>query len=228
MSAVGWVNDFNPVVTSVNNASRSWRDADGDYFPDCDLTNFQANGECGRISNQNFGQLNPDAIRIADDYRYGWGTRQFTWDFASELQHEVRSGMSLTVGYYHNWDGGFNVEWNEAVTPDDFEPYRITAPADPGLPGGGGYEVCGLYDIKPEKFGEVREVLTKADNFGDHSRVNDFIAVILDTRFGEGIRLNAGFETGRSVEDHCYVVDTPQNLLNCRIVRPFAGYTRSS
>jgi hypothetical protein len=223
MSAVNWVNTFNPVNTSVNSANRSWRDTNGDFFPDCDLTNFAANGECGPIDNQNFGRANPRATRIADDYRYGWGTREFTWDFASELQHEVRQGMSLTVGYYHNRDGGFNVTRNEAIGPEDFDPFCITAPSDSRLPGGGGYQVCGLYDIKPEKFGRRNDVLTKAKNFGDHSRTNNFFAVILDTRFGEGVRLNAGFDTGRTVEDRCYIVNSPQDLLHCRVVTPFAG-----
>lgn len=239
MSAVNWVNNFNPVNTSVNSANRSWRDLDGDYFPDCDLTNFGANGECGPIDNQNFGKANPNATRIADDFRRGWGTREYTWDFATELQHEVRRGMSLTLGYYHNRDGGFHVMRNEAVGPDDFDPYCITAPLDSRLPGGGGYEVCGLYDIKPAKFGQVREVLTKAWNFGNATRYNNFFAVILDTRFGEGIRLNAGFDTGRTVNDFCITTDVPNQARDeegvffaltpgpfCRWVVPFAGRTQ--
>jgi hypothetical protein len=234
MSGVNWVNNFNPVNTSVNTTNRSWRDTNGNFLPDCDLTNFAANGECGPIDNQNFGQTNPDATRIAEDFRSGWGTRQYTWDFASELQHEIRSGMSLTAGYYHNRDGGFKIMRNEAVGPEDFDPYCITAPADPRLPGGGGYEVCGLYDIKPEKFGEVSEVLTRASNFGDASRVNNFFAVILDTRFGDGIRLNAGFDTGQTVNDFCFTADVPNQPRDeegdpltagpfCRWTIPFAG-----
>jgi hypothetical protein len=225
------------VISSVNNSGRSWRDADGDYFPDCDLANFTANGECGAIDNQNFGQANPNAVRIADDFRSGWGTRQFTWDFASELQHEIRTGMSLTVGYYHNRDGGFAVTQNQAVSPEDYDPYCITAPSDPRLPGGGGYEVCGLYDIKPERFGQVRDVVTLAENFGDMSRVNNFVAVILDTRFGEGIRLNAGFDAGRSENNFCLTADVPNQPRDerggaltsgpfCSWTRPFAGYAQ--
>jgi len=234
MSAVNWINNFNPVNTSVNSTNRSWNDANRNFVPDCDLTNFAANGECGPIDNQNFGKVNPNATRIADDYRRGWGTREYTWDFATELQHEVRRGMSLTLGYYHNRDGGFHVMRNEAVGPGDFDPYCIAAPRDPRLPGGGGYEVCGLYDIKPEKFGQVSEVLTKAHNFGDATRYNNFFAVILDTRFGDGIRLNAGFDTGRTVNDFCITTDVPNQPRDeegvaltvgpfCRWAVPFAG-----
>ena len=46
---------------------------------------------------------------------------------------------------------------NQLVTPADYDPYCVTAPVDTRLPGGGGYQVCGLYDIKPAKFGQVAE-----------------------------------------------------------------------
>jgi hypothetical protein len=53
----------NPMVTSVNNVTRTWADANGNYIPDCDLRNFALNGECGAISDQNFGKNNPSATR---------------------------------------------------------------------------------------------------------------------------------------------------------------------
>ena len=45
------------------------------------------------------------------------------------------------------------------VTPADFSPFCITAPTDSRLPGGGGYQVCGLYDVSPAKFGQVNSVI---------------------------------------------------------------------
>jgi hypothetical protein len=40
------------------------------------------------------------------------------------------------------------------------------------------------------------------------------------------IRLNGGFDTGRSVADNCFVVDSPQALLYCHIVTPFSAQTQ--
>ena len=63
------------------------------------------------------------------------------------------------------------------MTPADFDPFCITAPTDSRLPGGGGYQVCGLYDVTPAKFGQVNSVITQSDNFGKMQRVNDFFNV---------------------------------------------------
>jgi hypothetical protein len=54
------------------------------------------------------------------------------------------------------------------------------ARAHPQLPGGGGYQVCGLYGVAPAKFGLGDEVVTRASNYGNgKSRVSD------DSRRGE-------------------------------------------
>ena len=46
----------NPIVASVNSATRTWRDTNGNFVPDCDLAERRANGECGALSNVNFGR----------------------------------------------------------------------------------------------------------------------------------------------------------------------------
>jgi hypothetical protein len=225
----------NPIITSVNSASRAWNDANGNYVPDCDLGNFSANGECGAINNQNFGKNNPLAERWDDEVLHGWGVRDSNWDFSSEIQHELFDGLSITGGYYWNSGGYYRnqasssknrVNDNLAVGPADYDPYCITAPSDPRLPGGGGYEVCGLYDIKPEKFGQVENLVRHSDNFGTPEYSNNFFNVSFDARFPGGARLGGGFDTGRSILDRCYVVDSPQELLNCRVVTPFKGQTQ--
>ena len=33
----------------------------------------------------------------------GFGARDYIWDFSTEVQHQLRPGMSLTGGYYRNW-----------------------------------------------------------------------------------------------------------------------------
>jgi hypothetical protein len=250
MSGTSLTRGINPLTTSVLSVNRTWNDANGNYVPDCTLENFGTNGECGPIADLNFGQNNPRATRYADDVLRGFGNRNYGWDFGTEVQHELRSGMSVTAGYYRNWAGNFRVTDNQAVTPGDFSPYCVTAPVDARLPGGGGYPICGLYDINPNRFGQVSNVVTAASHFyetqshvncGDGGTVtnrtagrpsgrfcgtSNFFSVSLNTRFGKGIQLNGGVDTGRTVIDNCFVVDSPQQLLNCRTVIPFKAQTQ--
>jgi hypothetical protein len=224
----------NPLNTSVNTVNRTWTDSNANYVPDCDLRNPLANGECGTFDNLNFGGSRI-VTRYADDVLHGFGTRQYLWDVSTEVQQQIGSSVSVTAGYYHNWSGNFTATDNLEVTPADFDPFCITAPADSRLPGGGGYQVCGLYDINPSKFGRVNNVVVKGSNFGQQKRVNDFIGVNVRTRFANGALLGGGIDTGRSVEDLCFVVDSPGATLSTTIpmltvaqtgfIAPFASTT---
>lgn len=185
-------NDNNPFNTSIQSANRSWNDANGDYVPDCDLGNFTANGECGAISNNNYGQANPNAIVWDPDILNG--LRDNNWDLSAELQQELMDGLSVTVGYYFN-TAGYNQENNSknrvtdnlAVTPADYDMFCVTAPVDSRLPDGGAYEICSLADIKPEKYGQSDQFFTRADAFGENKFRNNFFNVTFDGRLPNGI-----------------------------------------
>ena len=221
----------NPFVRSVATTNRSWTDANEDYIPDCDLGNFSANGECGAIDNNFFGQQNPNAIRWDPDVLTGY--RDSNWDITMEVQHELFEGFSVTTGYYWN-NAGYNSERNsktrvtdnEAVGPEDYDEYCVTVPTHPLLPGGGGNERCGLYDISPEKFGQVEDIITKAELFGEAVYRNNFFNVTLDGRLPNGITVGGGFDMGQSTQDKCFVVDSPQELLDCKVVFPWEAQTQ--
>jgi len=244
-TGVDIANENNPITTSINRVARAWTDANGNYVPDCDLANFGANGECAAIANRNFGRNNPFATRWSDEVLRGWGVRDSNWDFSAELQRQVSSWLSVTGGYYRNnggyyfYDSKTRVTDNLAVGPADFDPYCITAPRDPRLPGGGGHQVCGLYDIKPEKFGQVDNLVTQSANYGADTRINDFFSVNFTTRFAGGAQFGGGFDTGRSVKDRCFVVDSPEQAVFsravvfgvppidfCHVVKPFKAQTQ--
>jgi hypothetical protein len=230
----------NPINTSILSSNRSWSDTNGDYVPDCDLGNFTKNGECGAMDNSFFGKQNPNAVQWNPAIMTGWNNRDYNWDFSTELQQQLRDGLSMSVGFYHNTGGYFSsgsgygalgtskrrLTDNVSVTQADFDPFCITAPTDSRLPEGGGYEVCGLYDVNPTKFGQVDTLITAVSDFGDLKLSHDFIQVSLDGRMANGITLGGGIDTGRSIQDNCFVVDSPQQLLNCKIVKPFGGQTQ--
>ena len=54
----------NPIALSVLTATRTFTDRDGDFVPDCDFSNTAANGECGPLSNVNFGKNNTNATTV--------------------------------------------------------------------------------------------------------------------------------------------------------------------
>jgi hypothetical protein len=71
------------------------------------------------------------------------------------------------------------------------------------------------------------EIVTRASNYDDgKSRVSNFFTGSVSTRLGSGIELGGSIDTGRIVEDNCFVVDSPQSLLNCHIVAPYKGQTQ--
>jgi hypothetical protein len=262
-NGIGITQNNNPIQTSINSVTRTWNDLTypegdprrGNYIPECDLANRALNGECGAMQNQNFGGLGA-TTRYADDALLGYNARSYNWDFTTEVQHELRPGVSMTAGYYRNWFGNHLVTDNTLVTPADFDPFCITAPSDSRLPGGGGYQVCGLYDVRPTLLGQVNSVITQADNYGELKRVNDFFNVTVTARLAADVVLGGGVDTGRSVNDACFDVDSPgaiatalpgniaaggagvlstptpftRTTINgqniCRIVTPFRGQTQ--
>ena len=215
--------------------SRTWTDTNRDYNPDCDLRSPLANGECGAFDNQSFGQTTI-TTHYADSFIRGFAKRPYMWDFSTEVQQQVGSGLSVTAGYYRNWSRNFMTTDNLEVTPGDYSPYCVTAPIDSRLPGGGGYQVCGLYDVAPAKFGRVNNLVTNASEFGTQKLVNDFFAINLSSRFGRGVQFGGGLDTGRSVSDKCFAVDSPAQTIYdfsvaatptyCRVVTPFKAQTQ--
>ena len=80
----------------------------------------------------------------------------------------------------------------------------MTAPADARLPGGGGYQICDVYDVVPSKFGQTTNVVSRAPTEnGNQSEVYNGFDVVLNIRLARRININGGLNTGRTVTDNC-------------------------
>ena len=209
---VSFSNPVNPMkAPEVTTTGRAWNDSvgpgAGNFIPDCDLTNFEANGECGEITNKNFANVGTPAVRFDPGAVRGWGTRGYNWETMAGIQHQLGEGVSVEVSYHRRWFGNFRVNVNEAVTPADFDPYCVTTPVDSRLPGGGGQELCGLFDISPAsgKFGVSDTFITAAENFGDISQVFNGVDVALNVRLPRGVLVQGGMSTGRTHYNFCDV-----------------------
>jgi len=213
---------FHPFTSSISTANRTWNDADADYTPDCDLANFSPNGECGPISNQFFGQFRPQATQFDEDVISD--NRDFLWDYNLEVQHEVTRGLSVSVGYNYNFDGAYQVTDNLAVGPENYDEFCVQVPADSRIPGGGGYEQCGYYDINPAFFGVGELFVTDSDKFGEYKRYWHGFTISANGRLPYGITLGGGIDAGRNTTDACFTVDVPNavnNINNSNTSGPF-------
>ena len=204
----------NPITNQANSATRTWTDANGNYVPDCVLGPSVpgANGECGGLSDLAFGQVRTaGTTRYDADVLSGFnGSQAYNWQGSVSVQHELRPGVGLNVGYFRTWYGNFTVTDNRAVTPADYDPFCITAPVDPRLPGGGGNQVCGLLDIKPARFGQVDNLVALSEGYGKRTEVFNGVDATVNARFGAGGVLSGGLSVGRTATDTCSFNDQPQ------------------
>jgi hypothetical protein len=216
-----------PANNQAASTTRNWTDADADYVPDCDLRSPVANGECGPWSDLTFGQIRATNTRRAEDAIKGFNRQFYNWRASASVQHELAANVALNVGYHRTWYGGFLTTDNLAVSPSDYDPYCLTAPADARLPNAG-ERVCGLFDIRPEVFGRVDNLVTLASHYGDQSRVYNGMDATLNARFGSGGQFQGGVSTGRTVTNDCFVVDSPQQARDgfCEIAPPWAAETQ--
>ncbi len=216
---------FHPANQQVNSAFRTWNDANGNFVPDCDLTLPAINGECGLLSDARFGQATNSTNLAADSFT-GFGNRGNNWQASASIQHELRPGLGVNLGYFRTWYGNFTVTDNLAVTPADYGQYCVTAPVDSRLSGVSGTQICGLYDLSPALFGQVNNVVTQASNYGKQTEVYNGIDATMSARFAKGGVLSGGISTGRTVTDNCAVLmDSPQRRF-CHVTLPFASQTQ--
>lgn len=206
------------VALSVLSATRAWNDANRDYVPDCDLVNPLANGECAQVNDLNFGKANPRNLGYNPDILTGWGVRQYNWEMSAQIQQELMPGFSATIGYFRRAFGNLTTVDNLAVTPADFDQYCVTAPLHPQLPGGGGYQICDLYDVKPAKFGQVQNQVNRTSDYGEQIDWRGVDATV-NMRL-QGATLSGGLSTGSRHTNDCAVVDLP-SVLYCDVKQPW-------
>jgi hypothetical protein len=216
----------NPASTVSTSTQRAWADANNNFVPDCDLVNPLANGECGGFLNPNFGIAVP-AVRYDSSIMNGWGVRPLNWEFSAGLQQELIPRVSLSVGYFRRIYGNFWVTDNEALATTDFTQYSGTV-SDPRLPNGGG-TIASFYDqnINPA----ARNVVKNASVFGKQQQHWDGFDLSVDARMQNGLFLQGGVSTGKTLTDNCDVVDDAPEALTvlgivssatyCHQVEPF-------
>ena len=158
--------------------------------------------------------------------RFGWGNRPWNAEFSTSVQHELMPRVGLDVGYFRRWFGNFTTVDNRANTEADFDAFSVTVPTDARLPNTGG-AIAGLYNLNPAKVGLVDNYTTFASDFGKQTETWNGMDLSVNARLQNGVLVQGGFSTGRTITDNCEVaakaataVNNPTQLY-CRNVSNF-------
>jgi hypothetical protein len=134
----------------------------------------------------------------------GWGVRPSDWTLDVSIQRQILPRAAATLAYSRRWFHGFTVADNLALQPPDLTPFSVMAPVDPRLPGGGGYVLSGLYDVAPDKAGEVNNLIADSSKYGRWYHYFNGLDATLNLRAG-GFTFTGGTSTGQTVADNCEV-----------------------
>src|SRR4029079_1674072 len=207
--------------------TRNWTDNNHNFIPDCNLTNPLGQGPtttgsidtCSQIDNLDFGQTKTVGTNFDPGLLSGWGVRPPDWSFGASVQQQILARASVEVGYYRRtftqFTTGGTVTDNLAISSGDLGAFYITAPRDPRLPGGGGYQVGPLYDRTPAAFSRVPNNLFKSTkDVGDDTRAFNGVDVTFNIRSAKNFTFSGGTSTGKVVNDWCAIrASVPENTL---------------
>jgi len=207
-AGAGTVQPVNPVLSIASSVTRSWADANGDLIPQ--------ESEMGPLSNVLFGT--PQITRTFNDDMMT-KNRQYTWQISAGVEREINSNMGVSVTYFRTMHYNQTVSDNTLVTSSDFSPYSIVAPA--GVPVVGGTTISGLYDVNPDKYGQIFNDTRNQGDYGTRSEVFNGVDLETRLRLDNGTILQGGVSFGQTKDNNCFTVDSPQQLYQCQVTVPW-------
>src|SRR5262249_41837917 len=214
---VAVADDANPVSALSITDRRPWVDRDGNGAPLDANGNIQFNELSPGPATPTFGR-NVSTVSYDPATLFGWGNRGYNWEYTVSAQDELAPRMWLNGGWYRR-------QFKNQLFQDDLRydkssydgPFCINAPSDPLLPGGGGYQVCNLYDLKPSVFAlglPANNVIKFADTVGGITDYYQGFEVSLESRFAHGAFIRGGVSATNRVYDNCNLFNAGFDALN--------------
>ena len=225
-----------PTSRVSTTATRTWTDANGNFNPDCNLLSTAAQdlrtsgGDfCGSVANTNFGKSVFDTTQDPALFS-GSGVRSGDWQIGASVQQQLLPRVSAELGYYRRWLQNFIVTDNLTVSANNYDPFTISAPLDSRLPNGGGYAVPGpLYNINPSVASSAtNNFVTLASNYGDQSQSSDSVSLNVSARPRNGLVLQGGFNTAKTLTDSCAIRAAIPELVVLGGASPTNPYCKNS
>jgi carboxypeptidase family protein len=199
----------NRVNTSINSATRSWTDTNGNFKPDCNLAITTAQtvpggDTCGALSAP-LGSLNV-AASYDPSITSGFGVRPNDQEVSVGAQQQLTPRIAVDFQYTRHSFGNFFASYNQTRPPSAYNSFCVTAPVDSRLPNNGGNQICGFMDLNPSFFASVPFFqVQKASNFGDVSDVYTGYDFNVNARLPQGGVVSGGASIGHEVTDICQV-----------------------
>lgn len=241
-------NPLGPGRGIVNNFTRNWGDANGDYVVDCNLFAKEPNGECTNAIADNVLNVVPSPPTDTAARR-GWGRRPFNWELSLGVQRELWRGVVLDVSYFRRSFGNFFVTDDTACVDavartgcresGNYRSFDIVTPVDARLPGGGGYTLSGFTDYDCSNptancgtataagiaaLAPVSQIVRVKDIGAE--QIENWNGVDLSVRvLRNGLTLQGGTSTGRRYANECEVWaarPAVQNPGGQSLLRPFS------
>jgi hypothetical protein len=100
----------------------------------------------------------------------------------------------------------------------------VKEPVDSRLPGGGGSEICGLYDVSQALFGRSAIVVRPVSDFGKQTQTYNGFDLTLQGRLKNGVIFTGGLSTDKTNNNTCVIVDSPGVIRYCDSTTPLLKY----
>jgi hypothetical protein len=220
--ALGRAESANPIRSASE--TRTWTDRDGNGTALDAFGNAQYD-EIGPKINANFG-LPAGATRFD-----ATTPRPTNWEETVSVVQEVLPRVAVTAGFYRRDFQNQSLSRNLSLDPvADYTPYKVTAPLDSRLPGGGG-EVITMYNLNPLKLGLSDAVSTYSTT---NTRVYNGVEVSVNARLSHGGFMFGGITSERTATNECdgpvstTSFTNPDNLRFCDKTPPFRALYKAS
>jgi hypothetical protein len=203
---IAFADAVNPINALTDSDVRPWTDIDGNGLPFDPAGNLQFNELSNSTATATFGRLTVPTTRYSEDLLRGWGKRGYNNELTFAMQHQLANRVSVNGGYFRRTFGNQTFTDDLRYDASSYDSFCLRAPSDPDLPDGGGYQVCGVMDLKPTVFAlqqPANSVIRFSDELGGETNLYQGFDVNLEARFSNGAFLRGGMSASSRTFDNC-------------------------
>jgi hypothetical protein len=196
---------FNPAEALTRTDTRPWTDRDGNGLPFDNAGRLQFDELATSVSTATFGR-NISTTSYSPDVLSGWGKRGYNDEWTVAAQHQLFARVAVNGGFYRRTFGNQTFTDDLRFSAEDYDFFCVNAPSDPNLPGGGGYQVCGVPNIKATAPGltqPANSLIRFSEDFGGETNYYQGFDVNVEGRFANGAFLKAGVAATSRKFDNC-------------------------